>query len=294
MVQSMTGWGDARLEESFALIKVEIKSVNNRGLDCGVKLPRAYLSAEEAIKSAVSKRCARGKIDIFVTIDTSMSDASMPKLNLPLAKAYADAAETLSAQTGISSEIRAVDILRMPDVFAMPKVEERSDEVTEALLKTVEAALESFCLSRQREGLNLKNDIKNKLAAIAALVDSVEERSPQSVAEYRKKLEIRLAESLAERSITVDEQRIVTEVAIFADKIAVNEEIVRLRSHLAEFDRTLERSEPIGRRLDFLVQECNREANTIGSKCNDAELALVVIDLKAEIEKIREQAANIE
>ncbi|MDR0917478.1 MAG: YicC family protein [Oscillospiraceae bacterium] len=292
MIKSMTGWGDARADASGSEIRVELKSVNNRHLDCSVRLPRAYLKSEEAIKTAVSSRVSRGKVDVFVNIDNSKSSAAMPTVNLELAKAYAAAHTAVSDALGLHGELRAADILRFPDVMSIPREDDNADDVSAAILTALDAALTMFDDSRAREGERLRADINARLDAIESLVAIVEEQSPQTVAEYRRKLEQRMSEILADT--TIDESRILTEAAIFADRVAVDEETVRLRSHLAEFRGTLRREEPIGRRLDFLVQECNREANTIGSKCSDAELARVVVDIKAEIEKVREQAANVE
>ncbi|MDR3311027.1 MAG: YicC family protein [Oscillospiraceae bacterium] len=290
MLKSMTGWGDASASRGGTEVRAELKSVNNRYLDCNVRLPRAYLSTEEAVKTAVGRVISRGKVDVFITVDASAED-SAPKLNLALARAYVDAAERLGV-LGVDTRLRAADILRFPDVMAHTRSGDAEEQTSALILEALGDALTAFDASRRREGEKLGADIRRRSEELLRLVATVESRSARSAEEYRAKLEARLREILADRAI--DETRIVTEAAIFADKTAVSEEVVRLRSHLGELERTLGLGEAVGRRLDFLVQELNREANTIGSKCSDAELAGTVVDIKAEIEKIREQAANLE
>ncbi|MDR3210273.1 MAG: YicC family protein [Oscillospiraceae bacterium] len=288
----MTGWGEARGACDGAAIRVEIKSVNNRYLDCAVKMPRAYASAEESFKAQVSRLVARGKVDVFVNVDLTKADTTRLTVNLPLARAYFDAAALVASELGLENTLAPQEILRFPDVLVVEKDETGTDALIDAVADTLGRALETFDAQRAREGARLGEDLSRKLDELERLVAAVCARSPKSVADYREKLYARLSEVL--RDTTLDESRVLTEAAVFADRVAVDEETVRLSSHIAEARRMLTSGEPVGRRLDFLVQEMNREANTIGSKCGDAETARVTVDLKAEIEKIREQAQNIE
>jgi uncharacterized protein (TIGR00255 family) len=288
----MTGWGEARLEREIANVRVEMKSVNNKFLDCTIKMPRAYMFAEETFKSAVSKRVSRGKVDVYVTVDLSNADSTKLTVNMPLAKAYRDAAERVAWELGVDNPLTAQELLRFPDVIAVERDETDSEAIAELIAEALNAALNVFEEQREREGARLGADIAGKLDIIERHIETIRTKSPQTVSDYRARLETRMAEVL--RDTVLDEARILAEAAIFADRVAVDEETVRLTSHLTEARRMLKSREPVGRRLDFLVQEMNREANTIGSKCQDAQLARVVVELKAEIEKIREQAQNLE
>jgi uncharacterized protein (TIGR00255 family) len=292
VIKSMTGYGSATGERGGAEIRVEMRSVNNRYFDFNLKIPRAYMSIEEPLKQRVQKRISRGKIDVFVTLDLTGANTDAVQVNLNLARAYMDAIRNVSDELGVRDDISALDIVRLPDVLKVEREDADSEELIAAIGETLDAALEMFDASRGREGERLGADIAARLDEIERLTALAEERSPVTAAEYGRKLQLRIEETLQNHS--VDDQRILTEVAIFADKVAINEETVRLRSHIAELRRMLALPEPIGRKLDFLVQELNREANTIGSKGNDAEMSRTVVDLKAEIEKIREQAQNIE
>ena len=292
MVKSMTGYGRARETLNKRDITVELRSVNNRYLDCTVKMPRAYIFAEDAIKSRVQKRISRGKVDVFVSIDTSAADVTVVSVNEPLARGYYEALTKLQETFGLEGGLNAVTLARFPDVLTVTKAEEDVDTVSADICQVLEAALDAYDAMRATEGAKLAEDVLGRANTIETVVGKVEERSPQTVAAYRERLESKMREVL--QSTTIDESRILTEAAIFADKIAVDEETVRLRSHIAQLRSMLSGNEPVGRKLDFLVQEINRECNTIGSKCNDLTIAQDVVNMKAEVEKIREQIQNIE
>lgn len=292
MIKSMTGYGRARETRNGRDITVELRSVNNRYLDCTVKMPRMYVFAEDAIKSMVQKNVSRGKVDVFLTIDSTGADQAVISVNEALAGEYLQAVRQLAEKFSLPEDVTAWDLSRLPDVLTVTKAEEDLEAVSADLCAVLAEAIEAYNAMREREGQKLAEDILGRLDTIEALTAAVEERSPQTVAEYREKLLERMREVLG--SATVDEGRLLTEAAIFADKVAVDEETVRLRSHLSQLRDMLHSSEPIGRKLDFLIQEVNRESNTIGSKCCDVEIARKVVDLKAEVEKIREQVQNIE
>ena len=289
---SMTGYGSAKGEVGGQVITIELKSVNNRFLDCSVRLPRNLLFAEEVIKQTVSESVKRGKVDVYVSTQASQDADTVVCVNQALAGEYYNAivqiAEALHLEPGIS----AGSIARMPDVLTVEKKELDKEQTSAALRELTRAAVEEFNAMRSREGERLRTDMLSKLETIEGYVTQVEARSPETVREYRERLERRLQEMLDGKGY--DEQRIITEAAIFADRTAVDEETVRLRSHIAQFRAMLEEGSPIGRKMDFLVQEFNRESNTIGSKCSDAALTAVVVELKSEIEKIREQLQNLE
>ena len=291
-MKSMTGYGGAKGSSGKLEISVELKSVNNRHLDCTVKMPRMFMAFEEPLKSAVQRHVSRGKVDVYVTVDTSQADDVDIVVNRPLAQAYITALRDLAREHTLLSDIRATDLTRFPDILQARKREADPEQLCADICAIMEDALCVFNEMRVREGEKLRNDIETRLCEIERLTDMAELVSPRTVAEYRKKLETRMKEVLQNNEI--DEQRILTEAALFADRVAINEELVRLRSHIGQLREMLPSREPIGRKMDFLVQEFNREANTIGSKGNDAEMSRIVIDLKAEIEKIREQAQNIE
>lgn len=289
---SMTGYGSAKGSVEGQEIAVELKSVNNRYLDCSVRLPRNFLFAEDTVKQAVSAGVSRGKVDVFVSAQTSQDSGTVVSVNEELARGYRDAVARIAETLGLESGLNAFSLARFPDVLTVERRELDKDKAAAALSEITAKAVEEFNAMREREGERLRRDMLGKLGTIEGLVSVVEERSPQTVKEYRERLEARLRDILADRSL--DEQRVITEAAIFADRTAVDEETVRLRSHIAQFRTMLEEGSPIGRKMDFLVQEFNRESNTIGSKCSDASLAKVVVDLKSEIEKIREQLQNVE
>ena len=287
---SMTGYGSAKGSVEGQEITVELKSANNRYLDCSVRLPRNFLFAEDTVKQAVSAGVSRGKVDVFVSAQASQDSGTVVSVNEELARGYRDAVARIAETLGLESGLNAFSLARFPDVLTVERRELDKDKAAAALSEITAKAVEEFNAMREREGERLRRDMLGKLETIEGLVSVVEERSPQTVKEYRERLEARLRDILADRSL--DEQRVITEAAIFADRTAVDEETVRLRSHIAQFRTMLEEGSPIGRKMDFLVQEFNRESNTIGSKCSDASLAKVVVDLKSEIEKIREQLQN--
>ena len=289
MVKSMTGYGRAEDTLNGCTITVELRSVNNRYLDCNVRMPRLYLFAEETIKSRVQNTISRGKVDVFVTLDSTGGEQVQVSVNQPLADGYYAALTQLAECYGLSKDISVSLLSRFPDVLLAEKaVEQRAQDICSVL----DRALADFDQMRTREGARLEADVLSRAARIEELVGKVEERSPQTVAEYRAKLEARMNEVLSNTQL--DPARILTEAAIFADKVAVDEETVRLRSHIGQLRHMLEQGGATGRKLDFLIQEFNREANTIGSKCSDIDIARHVVDIKAEIEKIREQVQNIE
>lgn len=292
MIKSMTGYGSAKGTVEGIEVCVELKSVNNKFLDTSVRLPRSFLFTEETIKSAVMTHITRGKVDVFVTVDTSMADDMVVKVNEPLLKGYIAALKQIAKDNDLPNDITAMSVSRFPDVLNVEKKELDAEAVAAGIRNIAEQALCDFDAMRIREGAKLKEDVLSKLETIEKLVTVIETESPKTVEEYREKLRQKLLEVLGTSGI--DETRIVTEAAIFADKVAVDEETVRLRSHMSQLRTMLDGGSPIGRKIDFLLQEFNREANTIGSKCQNADIAHVVVDLKSEIEKIREQIQNIE
>lgn len=292
MIKSMTGYGGAKGLVEGLEISVELKSVNNRYLDVAVRLPRSFLFAEDGIKAQVQKHISRGKVDVFVSVDSSNADEMSVKVNKPLLKAYIEAMELISGEYGIVNDISTANISRFPDVLSVEKKELDAEAISAGIAAVTLKALEDFDSMRLREGEKLREDVLSRLSAIDKLVSAVEELAPQTVAEYRSRLEAKMAEVLG--SSGIDENRILAEAAIFADRIAVDEETVRLRSHMSQLSAMIEGDSPTGRKIDFLIQEFNREANTIGSKCQNSEISHVVVELKSEIEKIREQIQNIE
>ena len=293
MIKSMTGYGRARTVLNKRDITVEVRSVNNRYLDCTVKMPRMYTFAEDAIKQRVQKAISRGKVDVFITVDASAADVAKVTVNQELAAQYAAALNQLAGVCGREDyQATPESLARFPDVLTVTKADEDLETVSADLCAVLDEALAAYNAMRAVEGAKLAEDINNRLDNILAGTAKVEERSPQTVAEYRAKLTARMEEVL--QSTTIDPQRILTEAAIYADKVAVDEETVRLRSHVAQLRTMLASDEPMGRKMDFLIQEVNRESNTIGSKCNDVSIAQVVVALKAEVEKMREQVQNVE
>ena len=292
MVKSMTGYGRAREMRNGRDITVEVRSVNNRYLDCTVKMPRAYIFAEDRMKARVQQAISRGKVDVFVTIDASAADAAVVAVNEPLARGYYDALTRLKTMFDLPGDITPEVLAKFPDVLAVTKAEEDVEAIAADICAVLDDALAAYNAMRAVEGEKLAADVAGRITTIEAVVGKVEERSPQTVAAYRQRLEAKMQEVL--QSTTIDESRILTEAAIFADKIAVDEETVRLRSHIAQLQAMLVSGEPVGRKLDFLIQEVNRECNTIGSKCNDLTIAQDVVNMKAEVEKIREQVQNME
>ncbi|WP_300413868.1 YicC/YloC family endoribonuclease [uncultured Oscillibacter sp.] len=293
MIKSMTGYGRARETRNSRDITVEVRAVNNRYLDCAVKMPRLYIFAEDALKQRVQRAVSRGKVDVFVTVDASAADVTQVTVNRELAAQYAAALRELAEVCGAEGyKVTPESLARFADVLTATKADEDLETVSADLCAVLDQALAAFNEMRAVEGAKLAEDIGNRLNVIEDCTAKVEARSPETVAEYRAKLTARMQEAL--QSVTIDPQRILTEAAIYADKVAVDEETVRLRSHVAQLRTMLESSAPMGRKMDFLIQEVNRESNTIGSKCGDVSIAQVVVDLKAEVEKMREQVQNIE
>lgn len=292
MIKSMTGYGRGEAEREGRSITIELKSVNNRYLDCNVRLPRSCSFAEEGIKSRVKAATSRGKVDVFVTVDTTQADAVAVTLNRPLAERYMKAFELMSLTFGIENDIAVSDLSRFPDVLCVEKLPQDQDALSAELYAVLDLALADYDRMRSTEGEKLKEDLLDKLERLESFVAQVEERSPETVRAYHEKLLAKLQEVLGNTQI--DESRILTEAAIFADKVAVDEETVRLRSHIAQFRTLLEEGGIVGRKIDFLIQEMNRETNTIGSKCTDLDISRIVVDMKSEIEKLREQVQNIE
>lgn len=291
----MTGYGRAQRVYGSRTVTIELRSVNNRYLDCTVKMPRAYISAEDALKGRIQALVARGKVDVFVTVVSAGDKSVTVTVNEPLAKAYLEALYQLSQldeRKQLQEGCTITELARFPDVLTAEKGEEDLEELKEQLLAVLEEAVDDFNAMRTREGDKLRDDILGRAGRIEELVAMVEERSPGIVADYRARLSAKMAEVL--QNTQIDESRVLTEAAIYADKIAVDEETVRLKSHLSQLRQMLSQGGAVGRKLDFLIQEFNREANTIGSKCNDIETTRYVVDIKAEIEKIREQVQNIE
>ncbi|MBQ4427751.1 MAG: YicC family protein [Oscillospiraceae bacterium] len=292
MIKSMTGYGSAKGTSGKLKITVELRSVNNRFLDCSVRIPRVYTALEDMIKAQVGKSISRGKVDVFVTIDFSEADDVEIVVNESVAEAYVNAVRKLSEKYSLPNDLTALSLAKMQDVLSVQKAETDMDSLGRDISAILAEAIADFDAMRSREGAKLREDVLNHLNEVERLRNLAVERSPKTVSEYREKLLKRMREVLD--GAAVDESRIMTEAALFADKTAVDEETVRLESHISQLRSFMEASEPIGRKVDFLVQEFNREANTIGSKGNDVEMARIVVDLKSEIEKIREQIQNIE
>lgn len=292
MVKSMTGYGRAVETINGREFTVELRSVNNRYLDCSVRLPRSLSFAEDAVKQAVKNTISRGKVDVYISVYAETAEDVKITLNKAVAAGYWNAMKQMASELGVRDDISVSVLSRMNEVFTVERAEVDEDQLCTDLMRVVNRALHSFDAMRTTEGKALEKDLRSRGNTILELVAQVEEGSGQTVLDYRARLENKLREVLANTAI--DESRILTEAAIFADKIAVDEETVRLRSHLQQMDHMLTGGGAIGRKLDFLLQEMNRESNTIGSKCSDVRLARIVVDIKAELEKIREQTQNIE
>ena len=292
MVKSMTGYGRHESVLHGRTLVIEVKSVNNRYLDCNVRLPRVYICAEDGVQRRVKEVISRGKVDVYVNMENNTEEAVSVTLNQPVAAGYMEALRKMAETFGLAPAV-SIDLLsKFPDVFKVDKVPENLEELTADIHAVAEEALRDFDAMRCREGEKLEADLLGRLDTLEDFTHQVEQRSPQTVADYRARLTAKLQEVLADRQL--DESRVLTEAAIFADKVAVDEETVRLHSHIAQFRDMLAGGSPIGRKLDFLIQEMNRETNTIGSKCNNLEISTIVVNMQAEIEKIREQVQNIE
>ena len=288
----MTGYGRAVETVNGREFTVELRSVNNRYLDCTVKMPRSLSFAEEAVKQAVKQAVSRGKVDVYISVRSETADDTRITLNTAVLEGYLAAMRQMVTDFDVKDDISVSTVSRLPEVFSVEKPEVDEEQLKADLLAVVAKALDSYNAMRETEGKALDADLRSRGNTILELVANVEAGNGQTVIDYRTRLENKLKEVLANTSI--DESRILTEAAIFADKVAVDEETVRLRSHLEQMNTMLTGGGAVGRKLDFLLQEMNREANTIGSKCTDVRLARIVVDIKAELEKIREQTQNIE
>ena len=292
MIKSMTGYGRAVETLNGREFTVELRSVNNRYLDCSVRLPRILTFAEDAVKQAVKGSISRGKVDVFISVHSECGDEVQVTLNEPVLKGYLTAMHRMVEEFGVSDDIQVSTVSRLPEVFLLEKPQVDEEQLQADMMCVVSKALENYNEMRAAEGRALEQDLRSRGQTILSFVQIVEEGNSQTVIDYRTRLENKLREVL--ENTAIDESRILTEAAIFADKVAVDEETVRLRSHIDQMNGMLTAGGAIGRKLDFLLQEMNREANTIGSKCTDVNLARVVVDIKAELEKIREQTQNIE
>ncbi len=288
----MTGYGRAVETVNGREFTVELRSVNNRYLDCSVRLPRILTFGEEAVKQAVKNAVSRGKVDVFISLRSECGDEIQVTLNESVLKSYLEAMHRMVEEYGVRDDIQVSTVSRLPEVFQLEKPQVDEDALLADLMTVVGKALTSYNEMRSAEGKALEQDLRSRGNTILEYVARVEQGNAQTVIDYRKKLENKLREVL--ENTAIDESRILTEAAIFADKVAVDEETVRLRSHIQQMNTMLTDGGAIGRKLDFLLQEMNREANTIGSKCTDVNLARIVVDIKAELEKIREQTQNIE
>ena len=288
----MTGYGRAVETVNGREFTVELRSVNNRYLDCTVKLPRSLSFAEETVKQAVKNTISRGKVDVFISVHSEGAADVKVTLNAAMVEGYITAMKQMVTDYGVQDDISVSVISRMPEVFTVEKPEVDEEQLLSDLMGVVNKALENYNAMRCTEGKALENDLRSRGNTILELVAQVEAGNGQTVIDYRTRLYNKLKEVLANTAI--EESRILTEAAIFADKVCVDEETVRLRSHLEQMNAMLTNGGAIGRKLDFLLQEMNRESNTIGSKCTDVRLARIVVDIKAELEKIREQTQNIE
>ena len=292
MVKSMTGFGRASLTEGSLSVTVEIKAVNHRYFEFSSRLPRGCAYLEEKLKSFCQEKIARGKMEISVQLENIGTDGTVVEINEAYANAYMEALRRFAKQYGVKNDVRLSALVGNGELFTVKKQQVSEEELTAAVLTAAAQAMDSFLAMRKTEGEKLAQDVRSRAELILSKVAFVEEQSPKTVDAYRERLEQKIKELLA--ATDIDEQRVLTETAVFADKVAVAEETVRLRSHIGQFCDLLESEEPVGRKLDFIVQEMNRESNTIGSKAQDLEITRTVVDIKAEIEKIREQIQNIE
>lgn len=292
MIKSMTGYGRCNETIENMEITAEIKAVNHRYFEFSSRVPRQFGFLDEKIKQYVKDRVNRGKTEVYISINMLDSAAVSVEVNHPLAKAYVEALREMKDKYSLEGKIKAIDIARFADVLAVRKEEQDEEEIFEAVKSVLSKAVDAFIEMRLTEGKKMRDDIVSRCDTILGYVAQVEEKSGESVKTYRERLEEKMRELLGD--VHVDEQRLLTETAIFADKVAVDEETVRLKSHIEQLKSMVNSDEPVGRKIDFLVQEMNREANTTGSKCSDIEITKIVVEIKSEIEKIREQIQNIE
>lgn len=292
MIKSMTGFGRAEEIIGGRDILVEIRSVNHRYYEFSARVPRAYGCLEEKLKTFINGKISRGKVEVSVSVVNVEGKDALIEVNSSIAAGYVNALRTANKELGLTDDLTLSQLIRLPDIFNVRKTADDEEVIWNDVRTVAEKAVERFVLMREAEGAKMREDILERLSVISSLVAQVETLSPLSAEKYRSKLYARLCEVLADKNI--DEQRLITEAALFADKTAVAEETVRLKSHINQLTDMLELDEPIGRKLDFLIQEFNREANTIGSKAQDIVVTKIVVELKSEIEKIREQIQNIE
>ncbi len=292
MIRSMTGFGRSENTVNGYDVSVEVKAVNHRYADYNIKLPRVYSFLEEDIKKHFQQYISRGKVDVFLTIFKENDDTKEVVLNEALAESYVNALRKIAEKFELKNDISVSSVARYNDIFTLKCEPEDEELVREAVISVAHSALESFLAAREREGEKLAKDMTARIATIKQEVLKIEKIAPDTVIEHKNNIEQRIRELLGDAK--VDENRLLTETAIYADKLSVNEEIVRLKCHLEEYDRIMQKGDAVGRRLDFLLQEMNRETNTIGSKCNNLEVSNIVINIKAELEKVREQLQNLE
>lgn len=292
MIKSMTGFGRAVAETDGYVITVEIKSVNHRYFEFSSRIPRQYGFLDDKLKSYINSRVSRGKVECYVSIDALNTEAAQVVVNNTLASAYVSALKELSKNYDLKEDFGASTVARFQDVLVVKKADEDEEKIWSYVKSVTDTALDKFIAMRTVEDEKMKNDISSRADYILSCVEYIEKRSPETVKEYNDKLVERVHDLIGD--VSLDEGRVIQEVAIYADKVAVAEETVRLRSHLDQLKAFINADEPVGRKMDFLVQEINRETNTIGSKANDVDIARKVVDIKAEVEKIREQIQNIE
>lgn len=292
MVKSMTGYGRSESHFQGQTITIEIRAVNHRYLDCTPRLPRVYLFLEDRIKTMVQSHISRGKVEVFVSLENTGELSPKISINHPIAQSYCKVFQELAKEYKIENDLTVSKLVKYPDIFHIDHDLEHSEPMADEILQALQKALHDFDTMRTREGHELEQDILARCDDIQILIQNIQKRSPETVSEYRQKLQKRMEEVLS--AVPIDETRVLAEAALYADKIAIDEEIVRVYSHLNQVKLLLKLDGPIGRKLDFLMQEFNRETNTIGSKCNDIEISHWVVDLKAELEKIREQIQNME
>lgn len=293
IIKSMTGYGRGEAIKGSYRIKVEIKAVNHRYNDISVRMPRHISYLEESIKKMIKEKISRGKVDLYLNLEYVDESAVQVKVDIPLAKSYKSALENLVLELNLEDKVRLNNLLSISEMIKTERKELDEDLIWDCIKEAMDIALSSMLDMREKEGIELKSDIILKLENIEAYLEHIILRSPFIVKEYRDKLKERISD-LIDKDITLDEDKINSEVAFFADKSSIDEEIVRLNSHIKQFYSILEEQDPIGRKLDFLIQELNREINTIGSKANDVEISKYIVELKAELEKVREQIQNIE
>ncbi len=292
MIKSMTGYGRGEKLFNDYKITVEIKSVNNRYLDSNIRLYKQYSFVEDAIRECLNGSVSRGKVDVFVQYDAVENDDKVISLNESVAKGYYEALKQLSDELGVENDVTVSSLARFSDIFNVEKQEQDKEQIIKDTKEVMQLALDDITANRAREGARLYEFFKETIKGLREIISIIDKRSPETVNEYRARIKERIEEILS--GIEVDESRLLTEVAIFSDKVNITEELVRFESHLKEFSNLLESDVPVGRKLDFTIQELNREANTMGSKCNDFIIGKAVVDLKSEIEKLREQIQNIE